>query len=466
MLHPLKKLKKFLGNVMCILSFLSWYTPFAHAGYRENLPPLQDVGSEKWVLTKLETYPELRWLLAEDVQHTQEGQSTASEQSWSQKLIGMHHPEFERTILSMVCLYLIADGTEEAYTRFTMLQPDSEKLSKNSFKRLHQFADEVLSAHPDQLKALEINLLLGDLGKTQEARKHAARFNISEPDHDLFLDQCLTHCSQIFPTFPHLSNDTQKKIREVTGLVHFGHLTHVEGGPEMLTKLKQSGILKEDPKGFDFETLTHICDVSAARGQEDNRGSKVMTENVFRALEAVKDMFHVLSAHTETDALKHYLKTRAEWLGFIGKDEELLLARLGSEMRLFFPEEGKALKLAYEDLPQEQKKLLHQELDPFTVRKDRTPTYVPAFLVNFLSTCSKQGLSKEESVGRCMREGVTFIGHVLHQYRQGHANQPYNPELTLNFNKAAGQARENTTLLKSATFAINPEGSVEIKSMI
>jgi len=52
-------------------------------------------------------YPELEWLLDKSVQQTQEGKSEQFEHSWSKQLTGQHYPEFERTMLSMVCLYLL-----------------------------------------------------------------------------------------------------------------------------------------------------------------------------------------------------------------------------------------------------------------------------------------------------------------------------------------------------------------------
>src|SRR5690606_35008786 len=156
-----------------------------------EIPSLEALGSKKWVKEKLETYPELTWLLDKNVQHTQEGKVEQFSHSWSKQLTGSHYPEFERTILSLVCLYLIADGTEAAYERFTNLQSPAEKLTHESFKNLHHFAQTVIKNDSHILQALEINLILGDMGKTKIAHQKAEKFGISEADHDLFLDECL-----------------------------------------------------------------------------------------------------------------------------------------------------------------------------------------------------------------------------------------------------------------------------------
>lgn len=426
-----------------------------------KLPSLEEIGSKEWVQQKRDIYPELEWLLDKSVQQTQEGKGEQVDRSWSKQLTGQHYPEFERTMLSMVCLYLILDGSSQAYERFTMLQSADDKLTQTSFKRLHDFALQVVHNDPERLHALEINLLLGDMGKTQQARLEAKNYGISEPDADIFLKMCLEKAPAIFPTFMSLPPQMQEMIKTVTGLVHFGHVTHVEGGPEMLTPLKQAGIFQRNSRDFDFEILTHLCDVSAARGHEDNRGSKVLTENVFKALEAVKEALHQLAHHDEKEALTHYLTTRAVWLGLEG-DEKFVLTRVGTMIRLYSLEEGVALKKAYAVLTEDQKATLKTQLDPLVIRQERTATYIPALLVNFVSAQTKQGLSKLQAIEACVRKGVVFIADVLQLYRNGKANLPYNPELTLNFNKAAGQVRDNPNLLSK--FKIDPQGSMEIVS--
>lgn len=427
-----------------------------------TIPTLSELGSQAWVENKIKEYPELEWLLTDGVQYTQEGKAEQFEHSWSKKLKGKHYPEFERTILSIVNLHLIVEGSDQAYERFTLLQSPNDKLSLSSFKRLHEFAKNITKANPLMLQALEINLILGDMGKTQIARVKAKEHGITEADHDIFLDACLKKCPDIFPTFSMLSGKTKKIVEKVNGLVHFGHVTHVEGGPEILKKLKGSGILQNNQDDFNFEILTHVCDVSAARGHEDNRGSKVLTENTFKSIEAVKDAIHFMRTHSEKEALEKYVHTRATWLGLDGTEEKNILARLGAMIRLFSREDGQALKEAYAVLSCEHKTMLREEIDPLVSREERTPTYVPALLVNLLSSLERQGLTKSNALQECLKKGSLFIAQVLQTYRSGNANIAYNPQLTLNFNKAAGQVRDNPSLLNKFYFKIDSDGNVII----
>lgn len=424
----------------------------------------ETLGSQEWVKEKMKLYPELYWLLDAAAQHTQEGKSEKFDHSWSKKITGQHYPEFERTLLSLLNLHLIADGSDSSYAYFVTLQPSEEKISRTHFARLHEFATSIIKNDPEQLKAIEINLLLGDMGKTPLAHKKAQTYGITEADHDLFLGACLKKCPQIFPTFIEAPEKIQLMIKENTGLLHFGHLAHVEGGPEILTKLKTSEVFKKNPKDFDFDILTYICDLSAARGHEDNRGSKVLTENTFKVIEAVKDTLHFLAKHDGKRALQFYLNKRADWLGLTRNEEgKYILARFGAMMRLFSKDDGHSLQEAYASLSKEQKKIINQAFDPLVYRNERTPTYVPALLVNVLDSYLKQGLTRANAIKECIHKGALFVATVLNQYRMGMANQPYNPNLTLNFNKVAGQARDNLNLLENPSFLINSEGLIKFK---
>nr|WP_032114250.1 hypothetical protein [Candidatus Paracaedibacter symbiosus] len=301
------------------------------------------------------------------------------------------------------------------------------------------------------------------MGKTQVAHEKSKIYKISEADHDLFLDKCLKKCPQIFPTFQLLTPSHQEQLKRTKGLVHLGHVTHVEGGPEILEKLKNSTILRNNPRGFDFEILTHICDVSAARGHENNAGSKVMTENTFKTIEVIKEALHYLSNHSEQEALKHYLSQRASWLGInLSFDEEYTVARIGAMMRLYTKEDGKILQEAFSQIKPKMKSTLLAELNPLIIRQERTPTYIPAVLVNLMSAYTKQELSREDSIHQCVTKGVPLIAEILHAYRHNKANIPYNINLTLNFNKIAGQLRDNVELAENNNFTIDPQGNVEL----
>lgn len=64
------------------------------------------------------------------------------------------------------------------------------------------YAVKVISDQKEGVKAVEVDLILGDMGKTPKARELAKEFSVEEKDHDIFLGECLKKkCPQIFPTF-------------------------------------------------------------------------------------------------------------------------------------------------------------------------------------------------------------------------------------------------------------------------
>ena len=137
----------------------------------------------------LDNYPETHWLTAKEVQATLQGEKGTPNSSWSLRLTKKHYIEFERTVSSMLILHALYQGDKTAYTWFTKHQKKSDRLSEKSFKEASTFVQKVADRY--SLKLLEINLLLGDLGKTPEGHKRAQQYGITEGDHDIFLAKWL-----------------------------------------------------------------------------------------------------------------------------------------------------------------------------------------------------------------------------------------------------------------------------------
>lgn len=421
---------------------------------------LNQVGTLAWVENLLQTYPELAWLLDEKVAITQEGKQQAKSSSWSYQLKGQQFPEFDRTILSIVNLYLLTEGSRAAYQRFASIQKEDERLSWNEFQSLHHFAQEVIKDNPARFHALMVNLLMGDMGKTAGARELAKTFAITEPDHDLFLEACLVKCSQIFPTFQKLPFLDQQLIKEIVGLVHFGHVTHLEGSPKaMLAKIKQSDVLAKQGRPFDFQILMHFCDVAAALGHVDNQGSLILVHDTYRALMAVKTMLDELSKQSETSAVKKYLSLRAQWVGLpLKRDRDYLLTRLACMVRLFDANSGQLLIASWNKLTQQQKQLLIENFHPLKEFSGMTPTYVPAVFVNIY----KNEPNKAQAIGIIMTKALPFVTKVMSDFRHNQTSVKFDPTLTINFNKVAGQVRDNVSILDNADYIIHEDGLVEI----
>lgn len=197
-----------------------------------------------WVSQLLNTYEELHWLADENVRKTEEGISTTTHDNWSEPLFGKKYDEFERSIASLVCYQSILNGSDADYVSMTEAQPNAQRLTREAFSCLHSELHDLLNNHPkltasEMQQAIKMALILGDMGKAQTARERAKVFQVEDPDHDDFITHALNACPQIFPSYQSLPVASQKLIAQASGLAHFGHVAHLEGGPEILSKLKK-----------------------------------------------------------------------------------------------------------------------------------------------------------------------------------------------------------------------------------
>lgn len=422
-----------------------------------------------WVNLCIDQYPEILWLADENVRKTEEGR-VSLQVAYSEQLFGKKFIEFDRTIMTLHCLALILDGSEQAYQEFTKAQPEDAKLSRKSFNQLHAQGAYLLRSMPqlsesEMIQAMEASLVLGDIGKSEKAREIFKPYGAKAPDHDDFHEevmQILQKHPELCPTFNRLSLAGKKLLSETANLAHYGHVTHLEGGPSMFSKLKQSNLPISSPVALAFDFFVHTCDVAGALGHVNNQSSLIYTESSHLAMQAVSESCKVLTSphKTEIDAYNAYLAIRAGWLGLNADDRiDRALTRMGAMLRLFTPEEGAVLKQAILKLPSDVRIKIIEQLD---IRKGeelaRTPTYMPAVLVN-LANNPTLGSSKEERISQAVILGLPFIARVLETHKQHLALLEADSAIPLNFNKAAGIAKTNPSAL-NGKYTIDTEGNV------
>ncbi|NQY43427.1 MAG: hypothetical protein HRT87_08800, partial [Legionellales bacterium] len=373
---------------------------------------------------------------------------------------GSHYTEFERTILSFISLHLLLDGSDASYTRFTSQQKQDVKLKKKEFSELHNFAKSVVGKSQDRINLLETALLLGDMGKTPLAiEKAKKKCSIGEKDHDIFLAQCLNKCPGIFPSYMKLSKHNRNKIKRMEGIIHLGHVTHLENGARLFAKLKKAKVLLQDKEAFNIFYLAHICDVAGALGHVNNQGSIVYNSNTYQIINSVYKSVEMLATTSETEALLHYLKFRANLLGIeIRGDEDYVKTRIGTMLRLVGVEQGKYIEQSWSKLSIENQMLLTAEFHPLQNFPGETPTYIPAVLNNLMNKYK----SKEEGLNIVINNGIPLIINILNQYKKGQANIPFNENLTLNFNYVAKQIKNVSHIDQNTNSTIRNNGIVEL----
>ena len=67
-------------------------------------------------------------------------------------------------------------------------------------------------------------------------------------------------------------------------MAHEGHITHLEGGPEMFFQLRRSKILTEAPLAWQLHFFVHRCDIAGALGHVQPEGSLVYTEQAHQSV--------------------------------------------------------------------------------------------------------------------------------------------------------------------------------------
>lgn len=465
----------FLLGLFLGTASLAYASDEASCKSKEQLQPVTSSALKgvDWVRLCTTQYPEILWLADEKVRRTEEGQANLKG-AYSEQLFGKKFIEFDRTIMTLHCLGLILDGSESAYQQFTKGQPENGKLSKKSFDLLHAQGASLLKSFPhlselEVIQAMEASLVLGDIGKSEQARDLFQSYGAKAPDHDDFHEevmQILQKNPELCPTFNRLSPAAKQLISQTANLAHYGHVTHIEGGPNMFSKLMQSHLPSTSPLSLSFDFFVHTCDVAGALGHINNQSSLVYTESTHLAMQGVFESCKVLSdSHkTEADAYDNYLSLRATWLGLNPEDRtDRVLTRIGAMLRLFTPEEGAVLKQAVLKLSPEMQKKVIEQLD---VRKGeelaRTPTYIPAVLVN-LANNSDLGTTKEERMAQAVLLGLPLIAKVLETHKQQLASSQADPTIPLNFNKAAGIAKANPYAL-NGEYRVDSEGNVLLDS--
>lgn len=442
--------------------------------FQHQIPqPVAVLEAKQWVTNIVTQYPEIQWLANAEVRKTEEGQA-AVDKPYSEQLFGQKFIEFDRSLMSLYCLKLILDGSDKSYQEFTAAQSDNVKLSKDSFLALHQQGQNLLKSNyqgmsPGEMRqAFETALVLGDMGKSEKARAIFNKYGAQAPDHDDFHGQAMQILKDhpaLSRSFSRLSYRSKQLLVKVANLAHYGHVTHLEGGPAMFTKLKQSAVPSSDPTALSFDLFVHTCDVAGAQGHVNNKSSLVYTETTHRAMQAMANACRILSdpSKTETDAYDAYLTVRASWLGLNPSDrDDRVLIRIAAMLRLFTPEEGVSLKNAIQQLDQQDRERIVAELDVRLGEEiGRTPTYMPAVLVNLYNNPSL-GTTSSERLSQAVIRGLPFIAKVLQQHKVQLMQHLANPEIPLNFNKIAGVAKSTPDLLQQKPFSIDAEGNVSL----
>ncbi len=426
---------------------------------------------EAWVREKIVAYPELSWLADKKVAVTHDIQAKHEPDSKTPPSVLVYdgrYDEFDRSILGLVALDHVSKGTQEGYEAFVSAQAKDDlknpPLSYEQYSELHQKYLGLLKSGLAR-QDMEIALVLGDMGKTTRARTLFGPEGVKAADHDIFLREALMKRPELFPSYEGLTPLAKKLLPLASGLVHIGHITHIEGGVEMFEPLAESGILKTHPLAMDFDGFVHLMDVAGSAGQVVPWSSVVLTSNTYKAITGIDESFRVLrNGGTPQEALSKYVELRGKWLGLTESETQKryagLVVRLGANLRRFDPESGKVIKDTFLSLPEESRKEYEERLSPTSpLLPANTPTYIPAVFSN-LSRNETLGEASEERLAGAVKIGLPFIYKVLSS-PEVDAQRTIRGGDPINFNTAAKFAlSENAAQLKEASFSLDGQNQV------
>jgi hypothetical protein len=423
-----------------------------------------------WVQRLLEEFPELSWFAHEDVRRTFDaGYENEPSFSWSKKIFNVHHPEFDRAVLSIWCLRSFYNGSRESWQYFVQSQPEEIQFHWESFSQIHQELIRFLESHPwmskDQaLLTMETYLIIADACKTPHAQKKAREYRVYVSDTKDFFQKTVDVCPQIYPSLKRLSYPCLELIKRTANPLHMGHLRHLEGHPGMLRRLIESKLLHQHPADFEFFYLVDLCDTAAFFGQASIRGSLFLDESMYQINVSVKQAALNTLQMDEFEAYRLHLEERAKSLGFgIETKEDRTLTRIGAMLRLHSPQDGKMLKRAFQKLDLYNQALLLSQLDIRTFDPlKRSPHYIPAVLNNMLNN-PKLGQNFQERLDKVFILALPFIAQVMQEHRKELTLRQADRSLPLNFNLVAKKVASNPYLLNHVIFKINENNVVIVE---
>ena len=198
----------------------------------------------------------------------------------SRLLFDTDYPEVNRTCVSMLALkWLVAND----YKSFTTGQPAPVKMKEKSFDDLHKLVTQVLT-DMDQLLALIVSIVVGDLGKDHQLAKDvkAAGGDLAEADNH---DEVVYVAAELGMLEPLNLLSAELKLDVKMGLqvgskLNIPQLAQAENVPGSLESVL---LLEGYERAFSLKYLEILLDVAGAGGHENSSGAIRMIEPVYQA---------------------------------------------------------------------------------------------------------------------------------------------------------------------------------------
>ncbi|KAE8138638.1 hypothetical protein BDV38DRAFT_270486 [Aspergillus pseudotamarii] len=274
----------------------------------------------------------------------------------SQFLFGEDFAEINRTVVNFLSLKWLLEDNRQA---FTAHQPSVVQLSPATFKSFRDLARSILKT-PDDILALVVSLVLGDVGKDPELEKEIQRKDGQKPNHDEVLASAIK--LRLFRK-PLRLLAPDKRTEVVLGVkvgakLNIPQLTQGENVPGSLESIL---MLQGQSQAFKLKYLEIMLDVSGAGAHVDARGAVRMIEPVCQSfLSAYPVLEQVISKKLSVrDAYNKVLQNRGQLLSDQGfralstnNRSERAFLRLCAMGRVADKHLAELFEKAFIDLPQ------------------------------------------------------------------------------------------------------------------
>jgi hypothetical protein len=229
----------------------------------------------------------------------------------SKLIFGEDFPEVNRTVVGILALKWLLAGD---YDSFTAYQPEEVRLRQATFQAFHDRALPALKK-PDDVMALIVSLILGDLGKDPGLERKVSERLGEEVNHDEVLDKAIEF-GWISGPLGLLSDTGRNNVIKGVKLgakLNIPQMTQGENVPGSLQGIFE---LQGDEQAYNLKYLESMFDVAGAGGHLDPRGAVRMIEPVCQSFLLAYPVLKQVMAGTLTvrDAYDEVLQYRARIL--------------------------------------------------------------------------------------------------------------------------------------------------------
>ncbi len=332
--------------------------------------------------------------------------------------------EAQRSLVRLQCFKLLCSGDDKSYEHFVNLQPENNKLKRNSFKKL----SSIIASQPNFVKeATEASCYLTIGDEVKKKLDQSKIFNYPS-DSEQFLTYVMENYPEVFPIYNSIHDSSAKTLLRhdlFPENTHFRHMLYTEGGFNMFNNLVQKiqnrQINKNKLDSWICRWIVNIAGFKAVeKGEKIQRtkmhGSVFLMEDHAQAMFILIELLYKNLSNKNSDSkflLESYLQEIAK---VIDTEKSLYLTHLSCLMKKFTKEDAASLKEIYFAFSEEEQKYFETSYESFLKTTKETPTFEPSIFANLEVLRATQADELALSLEKTVRIYLMITDHVNKKY--------------------------------------------------